>query len=129
MPERVLLDTNAAIAYLNGDLSVQRLIRTIQEPSLCPAVIGELVYGAMRSQRIETNLANIDRLLEFFTVLPCTRTTAMHYGKIRSELANIGRPIPNNDAWIGASALEHALAVVTRDEHFMHIKGLSLVAW
>lgn len=129
MPERALLDTNAAIAYLNGDLGVQRAIRSLDQGCLCPAVIGELVYGAMRSRKIESNLENLHRFMRFFMLLPCTEATAMHYGRLRGTLANVGRPIPNNDVWIAAAAVEHSLAIVTRDAHFHAIEGLDLITW
>jgi len=40
-----------------------------------------------------------------------------------------GRPIPANDAWIAALALQHGLPVLTRDEHFDAVPGLERRDW
>ncbi|MEO1367025.1 MAG: PIN domain-containing protein [Acidobacteriota bacterium] len=40
-----------------------------------------------------------------------------------------GRPIPENDMWIAASALQHNLALATRDSHFQTVEDLSVVRW
>jgi tRNA(fMet)-specific endonuclease VapC len=55
--------------------------------------------------------------------------TAQHYGRIRNDLRAIGRPVPENDLWIAAIARQHGLTLVTRDQHFQHIVGLSLEMW
>ena len=46
------------------------------------------------------------------------RTTAQHYGQLKADLRTLGRPLPENDIWIAALALQHNLVVVTRDAHF-----------
>jgi tRNA(fMet)-specific endonuclease VapC len=46
-----------------------------------------------------------------------------------SRLRTIGRPIPENDLWIAALALQHHLTLATRDQHFQHVARLSLEAW
>jgi tRNA(fMet)-specific endonuclease VapC len=40
-----------------------------------------------------------------------------------------GRPIPENDLWIAATASEHGLVLVTRDEHFDRVEGLLVERW
>ncbi|PYQ18568.1 MAG: hypothetical protein DMF81_24535, partial [Acidobacteria bacterium] len=40
-----------------------------------------------------------------------------------------GRPIPANDAWIAALALQHRLPVLSRDEHFDVVPGLDRRSW
>jgi len=42
---------------------------------------------------------------------------------------HIGRPIPDNDLWIAAVALQHRLILVTRDGHFSNINGLIVEFW
>ena len=37
-----------------------------------------------------------------------------------------GTPIPTNDIWIAATALQKGLPVYTFDQHFEHIAGLLL---
>jgi hypothetical protein len=64
-----------------------------------------------------------------FETLPVTALTSRIYARIRSELRRKGRPIPANDLWIAAQAVEHGLPLVSRDAHFLNVKGLTLVSW
>ena len=52
--------------------------------------------------------------------------TSEYYAQVFSELRQKGRPIPSNDLWLAASALQHGLALATYDEHFSNISGLLL---
>ena len=47
-----------------------------------------------------------------------TEETAERYAIIRDGLRRAGNPVPANDLWIAAGAMEHALRVVTLDDHF-----------
>jgi hypothetical protein len=51
------------------------------------------------------------------------------YGEIKAELAQGGRPIPDNDLWIVALARQHDLPLATRDAHFRAIPLLRTLAW
>ena len=44
--------------------------------------------------------------------------TAERYAVILNSLWQAGTPIPTNDIWIAASAMEYGLRVVTTDEHY-----------
>ncbi|TDA70360.1 MAG: type II toxin-antitoxin system VapC family toxin [Clostridia bacterium] len=55
--------------------------------------------------------------------------TAYYYGQVKAQLKVKGHPIPENDIWIAAAALQHGLTLVSRDTHFKPIEGLSLEAW
>lgn len=41
-----------------------------------------------------------------------------------SKLKRAGTPVPDNDLWIAALALEHDLRLITRDNHFNQIPQL-----
>jgi tRNA(fMet)-specific endonuclease VapC len=45
------------------------------------------------------------------------------------DLAKAGTPIPENDIWIVALALEHQLPLTARDAHFDRISGLQVLKW
>ena len=60
------------------------------------------------------------------TILVCDTETARQYGRIKVELRRKGRPIPENDMWIAAVALQHGLTLATRDAHFDAIDGLTV---
>jgi tRNA(fMet)-specific endonuclease VapC len=50
--------------------------------------------------------------------------TAEFYAQVFTELRQKGRPIPSNDLWLAASALQHGLALALR--RFSYINGLLL---
>jgi tRNA(fMet)-specific endonuclease VapC len=91
--------------------------------------LGELCFGAYKSGRVKENLARIDEYAANNVVLGCGIDTAYRYGEIRSALQRKGRPIPENDIWIAAIALQLDLTLVTRDTHFEEIDGLKVMTW
>jgi tRNA(fMet)-specific endonuclease VapC len=54
------------------------------------------------------------------------RETAGHYGRLFVQLKRAGTPVPDNDLWIAALALEHDLGLITRDQHFQRTPQLLL---
>lgn len=124
----VLLDTNMVSAALEQETAVvSRLAAvTVIIPNV---VLGELYYGAYASTRIENNLQRIEALLEDFSVLTSDEETARQYGMVRAGLKRKGRPIPENDVWIAALALQYNLTLVTRDKHFAEVDGLTIESW
>lgn len=128
MPGR-LLDSNAVIALQRGDPALIALLSGTDRWFLNAVVLGELYYGAYRSQRVTENLAVVDRWAAQVVVLPIDTVTARVFGEVHQQLRAKGRPIPENDIWIAATALQHQLAVVTHDEHFNEVAGLSLLRW
>jgi len=71
----------------------------------------------------------VDQFAAANRVLRCDSTTAQHYGEIKNFLRDKGRPIPENDIWIAATAKQHNLTVASRDNHFDYIDGLSTERW
>jgi len=129
MPGRYLLDSNTVIGLLKGDLEDRRQALAGDRAFVNVVVLGELYYGAERSNRTEENLATFDRFAAQTTILDCDRETARHYGEIKDQLRKRGRPIPENDIWIAASARQYDLTVVTGDRHFDEIEGLPTEGW
>lgn len=123
---RVALDTNRAIAVLNGAAEAVSALATISFVELPVAVVAELRYGAVSSQRAAENLARIEQLVASCGVLAATIATAEVYGRVRSELRRRGTPIPKNDVWIASACIEHDLPLWTDDQHFSAVSGLRL---
>src|SRR6476646_872409 len=121
---RFLLDTNIVIALFADEASVKDNLAQAREVFITSVVIGELCYGARRSGRIEANLARVDELVASSTILVCDADTARHYGEVKNKLRLKGRPLPENDVWIAALALQHDLILVTRDAHFQEVENL-----
>jgi tRNA(fMet)-specific endonuclease VapC len=124
-----LLDTNIVIAIFKPEQTVLDQLAASRETYLCPPVLGELYFGAAKSRSVDQNISRIDDFLTTVQFIPCDAETARVFGFTRNELARKGRPIPENDLWIAATALQHDLVVVTRDAHFNAIDGLRTESW
>jgi len=128
MPGRVLLDTNVIIAFFSGEKAVSQQFMDA-EVFVSSTVLGELYYGARKSAHAAANLARIEQFAASVQVLSSDADTAELYGKIRDRLRLKGRPIPENDIWIAAVALQHGLPLATRDDHFNEVDGLRIENW
>jgi tRNA(fMet)-specific endonuclease VapC len=71
----------------------------------------------------------VEELAEETTVLSCDAGTAAQYGEIKNQLRAKGRPLPENDIWIAAIAIQHGLTLVSRDRHFEEIEALPHEVW
>jgi tRNA(fMet)-specific endonuclease VapC len=76
--------------------------------------------------RRETRASELARFLDSprVGVVPVTAQTADSCALVCSGLRRKVQPIPSNDLWIAASALEHGAALLTRDAHLAQIDGL-----
>lgn len=129
MNGRYLLDTSILIALFAGEAAVKENLAQIDQVFIPGIAVGELYYGAYKSERMQENLARIDELVAESVVLGCNAGTARCYGEIKNALRIRGHPIPENDIWIAAIASQHDLALVTRDRHFNEIAGLKVEVW
>jgi tRNA(fMet)-specific endonuclease VapC len=129
MSGRYLLDTTILIALFADETAVKEQLVQASEVFIPSIAVGELYYGAWKSQRSRENLARIDELVAGSAVLNCNAETARWYGEIKNALRVKGRPIPENDLWIAAIALEHNLVLATRDAHFGEIDNLKVEMW
>ncbi len=124
-----LLDTNVVIAFFSGEPSVVDRFNAADEILLTSTVVGELFFGAQKSARAEANLARVENLIDRVVVLECNTETARHYSQIKNTLRMKGRPIPENDIWIAAVAVQYDLTLATRDAHFAEVDGLKIETW
>lgn len=129
MSGRFLLDTNIVIALFADEAIVKDNLVQASEVFIPSIVIGELCYGARKSGRVGANLARIDELVAGSTILVCDAGTAQQYSEVKNNSRLKGRPLPENDVWIAAIALQHDLILVTRDAHFQEVESLQTVAW
>jgi len=120
----VILDTNAVSALFTGDAALGKLLSGRPRHELPTIVIGEYRYGLARSRFRRTLQPLLDDLIAESVVLEVGLGTAEAYATVRERLRRRGRPIPENDVWISALAIEHGLDVVSRDAHFDFVEGL-----
>lgn len=122
----ILLDTNAYSAFKRNAQDAVEIIRHVPLIGINSIVCGELLSGFSVGSREETNRQELtlfvsSRRVRLFSV---DDVTAHHYAVIYRKLRQKGQPIPSNDMWIAATALQHNLAVFTYDGHFQAIDGL-----
>jgi predicted nucleic acid-binding protein len=125
----VILDTNALSAFADGDAGVGELLRLQTRAAIPVVVLGEFRYGIAESKHRGTYEAWLESQLRRFEVLAVTDETAVSYASLRVALKRTGRPIPANDAWIAALALQHRLPVLSRDKHFDVVPDLERMSW
>lgn len=124
-----LLDTNIMIALSAQDSAVQQRVNQSNEVFYASIVLGELYFGAQKSGNVARNTQRVDIVAQSATVLACDAETASIYGRIKHALRAKGRPIPDNDIWIAALAVQHSLTLATRDAHFHAVDGLAAEYW
>jgi|SRR5665213_1459523 len=124
----LLLDTNAAIAFLNGDTIIaSKIDRSVSLISVI--VMGELLFGALNSSRVTENVKRVMDFVANADILFVDTHTSRLFGEIKASLQKKGRLIPDNDIWIAATSLQHGLELVTRDGHFQQVENLRCIGW
>jgi tRNA(fMet)-specific endonuclease VapC len=128
---KILLDTNAYTALRRGHEVVADHVRQAEEVLFSAVVAGELLFGFWNGTRYEENVSSLRAFLDDPNVrlMQVTWDTAEFFGRISTALRKKGRPIPTNDIWIAAHALETGAYLISSDPHFENIDGLSLHAF
>ena len=125
----MILDTNALSAFVDGEVAVGDILRQQPRAAIPVIVLGEFRYGITASRHRKTYEAWLDHHLRDFNVLAITVETTVPYASLRTTLKQIGRPIPANDAWIAALAMQHGLPILSRDEHFDGLPDVRRIGW
>ena len=125
----MILDTNALSAFVDGDRGVGELLRRQARACIPVIVLGEFRYGIAQSRHRAAYEQWLASELPHFDVLAITEETTVSYADLRVALRQRGTPIPANDAWIGALALQHGLPVLSRDVHFDAIPNVHRHPW
>jgi tRNA(fMet)-specific endonuclease VapC len=130
-----LLDTDTLSNLTRRAVSVallRRLADARPEELFTSAItFGEMVYGALRSQRSETLLRHMEvAVWPRVRVLPFDTDAAFAYGRLRVALERAGTPIGEGDLRIAAVAVSRELTVVTANvRHFSRVPGLTVENW
>jgi predicted nucleic acid-binding protein len=123
---RVALDTNRLTDLFQGDAALAERLGLCDEVWIPLIVLAEIKAGFLGGNRRHRNEILLRKLLSKATVgvlLP-DRETAEHYARLFVQLKRAGTPVPDNDLWIAALALQHDLQLITRDKHFKNIPQL-----
>ena len=123
---RVALDTNRLTDLFRGDAELAAQLGLCDEVWIPLPVLGEIkagFYGGSQQNRNELLLGGLLARPTVQVLVP-GRQTAEQYARLFVQLKRAGTPIPDNDLWIAALALEHDLLLITRDKHFERVPQL-----
>ncbi len=124
-----MLDTSAYSRFRAGDSRVHDLIADADVVMVPVPVLGEL-YGAFEagSRARENRVALADFLDEpFVTISQVSEAVARQYGRIYGALRKAGTPVPANDMWIAACAIDQGACLLTFDTDFTRVPGLDRI--
>ena len=127
--KNLLIDTNIYTYALKGEAETIKVLRRAQRISICAISIGELLSGFKAGSKEKKNREELNQFLDSPRVRLhfVDEDTAEFYAEIQNGLRKKGKPIPTNDIWIAATALQHGLKLFTNDQHFKYIAGLILI--
>ena len=123
---RLVLDTSAYSRMRAGHETVLESVAAAETVRMPVTVLGELEAGFVLGSRTRANrLALAEFLAEpFVSILPVSPEVARRYGQIFAGLRRAGTPIPVNDIWIAASAIDCGGHLLTFDKGFRRIPSL-----
>lgn len=127
-----LLGTNILIAALKGQDAVKQRLETLPLDSirLSTVVLGELEFGAEKSEYRERNRARLVSMAQQLQLVGIDAATSGQYGLVRAHLERQGTPIGANDTWIAAQALAIKAVLVTDNElEFSRVPNLQIENW
>ena len=120
------MDSNAYSLLMRGNEEVAELVRRAEEVLFSAIVVGELMYGFRRGTHFERNAADLRSFLDspYASFVDAGPVTADRYSRIATALRAKGRPIPTNDVWIAAHAMETGADLISADRHFEQVDGI-----
>ena len=124
---KLLLDTNRLSDALSESEDVLNELESAESLHVPVIALGELRSGFLRGRRPAENEKRLAWFLSqngVFT-LDIDGPVSHRYAALHHVLRTKGRPIPTNDLWIAAIAIEHGLVLYTRDAHFQAVPGLA----
>lgn len=126
--KRIIIDTNFYVAFKKRDDVAVATLRKADYIAVNTVILGELLAGFRCGTREKQNREELDLFFDSPRVnfLSVDDETAEFFTQIFADLKQNGRPIPTNDLWIAASAMQHGLALATYGDHFKSIGGLLL---
>ena len=127
--KKILIDTNVYSYAMKGEARAIAILQRAHEIGICSISIGELLSGFKGRRRERENRNELEKFLDAprVTLYRVDEDTAEFYAEILNDLRKRGKPIPTNDIWIAAAALQHGLRLFSMDRHFEAVAGLLLV--
>lgn len=126
---KVMLDTSTCIYAMNRRRGFNTRL-PLEDCGVSIIVLGELEFGAQRSNRSAQSFASIHEFAAAVQVVDLGTEVARLYGRLRAHLHRIGRPIGPNDLWIAAHSLARDVPLITHNlSEFRRVPDLSVETW
>jgi tRNA(fMet)-specific endonuclease VapC len=124
---KLLLDTNRLSDALAEEDEVLDALEAAEAVHVPVIALGEIRAGFLSGRRPADNETRLQWFLsqDGISTLGVDAPVSHRYAQIHKALRTRGKPIPTNDLWIAAMAIEHGLVVYTRDSHFQSVPGLA----
>jgi tRNA(fMet)-specific endonuclease VapC len=127
--KRISIDTNVYGAFKSNSQEVVRVLQRCEEIHVNIVVLAELIAGFKAGSKESRNREELELFLNNTRVFldRLSEETADFYASIYLNLRRKGTPIPTNDMWIAASAMQHGCALYSLDQHFQTVDGILLI--
>ena len=124
---KILLDTSAYVGFKRNVEEAVEIIVSAESILFSPIVLGELMFGFRNGNRLKKNMDDLNNFLqhEVVNIVQIGKITSDRYSRIAFHLKRQSTPIPSNDIWIAAQAMEHGVELITSDRHFESIASLA----
>lgn len=129
MAQSILLDSSVIIPHLRGRFDIIDHLSADDFLFVSLIILGELYKGVFKAPRPEESKRKLEAFLANVSVLSLDSATSAQYAWLVVVPERQGTPIPENDIWIAATALECGMPLATRDAHFEHVPGLQILKW
>jgi predicted nucleic acid-binding protein len=125
--EAAVADTSVFIARETG--RPMHVARLPQELMVSVVTIGELRAGVLAADDVDTRDRRLATLTQALALepMPVDEPVAEAWAKLRILLRDTHQRMPVNDSWIAATALATSLPVVTQDNDYVELPGLSVI--
>lgn len=123
---RVMLDTSAYSTFMRGHQELTHALQQADEIYLNSVIVGELLAGFMRGRHRKKNQLELQQFLGSprVSIVGIDEETAERYAVILNALWRAGTPIPTNDIWIAASAMQHGCRLLSADAHYQKVSQI-----
>ncbi|VGO20122.1 type II toxin-antitoxin system VapC family toxin [Pontiella sulfatireligans] len=126
---RLLIDTNRYRDLCDAKPDAMDMIQNADGIHIPFIVLAELRSGflcgtmARKNEQYLTLFLNSPRVTPLFA----DENTTHHFAKLFAQLRLQGTPIPTNDIWIAALAVQHDLILYSRDQHFVNLPQVAII--
>lgn len=127
----ILMDTNVCIRILRGrEDAVKAFSENVGDVAIPFMVLGELYYGAARSNDPVHGKSLVDRFAKAIPVVDSSAEIIARFGAEKARLVAAGTPVEDADVLIAATALVCGGRIATGNtRHFSRFEDLEVMVW